>query len=307
MLKKTMALMALMTLTACDYVQRADPSDEQNDRLYRAAMDDYRAGRLDAAMKGFEKAVAKNPANASARFQLACLLQDVRRDFADAYCAYREYLLLTPASDKAKLAKERLVTCEKEMAKELAERYGLAKSGVLQEDVDALRKQLKESAEKAGRAEKALSDLRKRLEDLEHEKARLLAVVNGIGADGSAAMKGPSLKEARELLEEDDDEESPAPSREELELVAKEDSDAVAPEREETKEADAAPKAEPQAAKTAAPERPSEYEVQEGDTLYAISKRFYGDLSAWKKIRDANKALISTDGRLRAGDVIKLP
>ena len=53
MLKKTMALMALMTLTACDYVQRANPSDEQNDRLYRAAMDDYRAGRLDAAMKGF--------------------------------------------------------------------------------------------------------------------------------------------------------------------------------------------------------------------------------------------------------------
>ena len=59
--------------------------------------------------------------------------------------------------------------------------------------------------------------------------------------------------------------------------------------------------------KSAVPARPDEYEVQDGDTLYGIAKRFYGNISAWKRIRDANKALISTDGRLRTGDVIKLP
>ena len=57
----------------------------------------------------------------------------------------------------------------------------------------------------------------------------------------------------------------------------------------------------------AMPKHPSTYVVQEGDTLYRIAVRFYGRLSAWKKIRDANKAVISNDGRVRAGDTITLP
>ena len=57
----------------------------------------------------------------------------------------------------------------------------------------------------------------------------------------------------------------------------------------------------------AAPKRPQTYVVQEGDTLYRIAVRFYGRLSAWKAIRDANKATISNDGRVRAGDTITLP
>ncbi|MBR3222406.1 MAG: LysM peptidoglycan-binding domain-containing protein [Kiritimatiellae bacterium] len=53
--------------------------------------------------------------------------------------------------------------------------------------------------------------------------------------------------------------------------------------------------------------RPPTYEVQEGDTLYKIAVRFYGSIRAWRMIRDANKTLISTDGRVQAGDTIRLP
>ena len=53
--------------------------------------------------------------------------------------------------------------------------------------------------------------------------------------------------------------------------------------------------------------RPKTYVVQEGDSLYRIARRFYGRDSAWKKIRDANKATISTDGRVNAGQTIILP
>ena len=53
--------------------------------------------------------------------------------------------------------------------------------------------------------------------------------------------------------------------------------------------------------------RPETYVVQEGDTLYRIALRFYGRISAWAEIRDANKTVISTDGRVRAGQTIKLP
>ena len=47
--------------------------------------------------------------------------------------------------------------------------------------------------------------------------------------------------------------------------------------------------------------------MQEGDTLYKIAMRFYGKRSAWTKIRDANKTVISTDGRVNAGERIVLP
>lgn len=294
MLKRLMTLTALTaTLSACDFVQRAEQRAEQGDRLYRAAMDDYRAGRLDAALKGFEKAAEKNPANASARFQLACLLQDSRRDFVGAYCAYREYLLQQPSSDKAKLAKDRLAACEREVARELAEKYGLAKAGVLLEEAETLRKGLKEAEAKAAAAESARDDSKKRIDELEKERVRLLAMVKGIGEDGGAEMSGPSVKEARDLLDEDDDEESPAPAP------------SLLPARDPAAPVEA--KAEEKKEKPAAPAHPEEYEVQDGDTLYGIAKRFYGNISAWKRIRDANKALISTDGRLRTGDVIKLP
>jgi nucleoid-associated protein YgaU len=55
------------------------------------------------------------------------------------------------------------------------------------------------------------------------------------------------------------------------------------------------------------PSHPPTYVVQEGDTLYRIAVRFYGRLSAWKMIRDANKTVISNDGRVRAGVTIVLP
>ena len=53
--------------------------------------------------------------------------------------------------------------------------------------------------------------------------------------------------------------------------------------------------------------RPSTYTIQPGDTLFRVSERFYGSSSSWRKIREANKAIIPPDGRLQAGKVIVLP
>ncbi len=49
------------------------------------------------------------------------------------------------------------------------------------------------------------------------------------------------------------------------------------------------------------------YVVQPGDTLMRIATRFYGDTTNWKKIRDANRAQIDPDGRVRAGQIILIP
>jgi nucleoid-associated protein YgaU len=55
------------------------------------------------------------------------------------------------------------------------------------------------------------------------------------------------------------------------------------------------------------PEIPETYTVEEGDTLMRISAKFYGTNRKWREIREANKTVISPDGRVRAGQVIKLP
>ena len=312
MKKCLMTLMTLMTLTACDRIQRADAFDSgPNSRLYKTAMEDYRAGRLDAALAGFEKTVAAEPANASARFQLACLLQDSRRDYAGAYCAYREYLLQQPDSDRAKLARDRLRVCEKEMAKELSSRHGLNGSEAVLKELKSVRKTAKESADSLAAKEKELEAAQERIRVLTAEKSRLVAIVKGVGVGGDVPDTPESmLKEAKSLLSEVEPEETSQPSVKEARDLLDEEDEEVASEMPSQKpivpkDVKKSHSVRPPASPPANP--PAEYKVEEGDTLYAIAKRFYGDIAAWKKIRDANKAVISTDGRLRVGDVIRLP
>ena len=325
-LKTLTLLTALTTLTACDRLVRDDVRAEHDDRLYRAAMDDYRSGRLDAALAGFAKAIKADPANASARFQQACLLQDAKRDFLGACCGYREYLLQEPTSDKAKLAKDRLATCERELAKTLAERYGVGvASAAAKAEADALRAELKETKALLASAEKSLAETQSRARALEGEKSRLLAAVRGDDAEGEA--KPADLKDVRALLDDEDedaappsfaasakeldekDEDAAPPSFAALAKDAGEDEESMAPPIAVGAKADgkAKDKAKDESKVKAKNARPATYVVEDGDTLYGISKRFYGTMSVWKKIRDANKALISSDNRPRAGDNLVLP
>ena len=316
-MKRMMALMALMTLTACDYVERADFLRERADGLYRSAMEDYRAGRIDAAVKGFEKVIRKDPANASARFQLACLLQDARRDCLNAYFGFREYLLQHPDSDKTKLARDRMALCEKELAKALAAKYGLGESAGVGKELELVRGELKSMTRRAEVAEKELASLRGRMTSLSDERDRLVKIVKGQGtSDGEAmAASRPSVREAKDLLDEESEDGDRIKISADAAALRSEGADELASGSsllsqrtvEDVARRDGAESAAKERRNPTEPERPDSYVVQEGDTLYRIAKRFYGRLSAWKEIKEANKALISSDNRLRAGDRIKLP
>ena len=318
-----LALTALTSLTACDYIQRRqDLADERSDGTYRAALADYRAGRLDAAAKGFAKAIRKAPGNASARFQYACLMQDAKKDFLAAFCAYREFLMQHPESDKAKLAQDRLAICERELARELADKYGLLGAGAVEKEIEALRKEVKTAEARAASAEKQLADEREKNRALADEHERLVSAVKGTGAGEIAGRT--TVVDVKALLDEEDEETS-APggaSRDEIAALKAEEAEetsagsALLPRQtadDHAKRAAAeAVRAEESraAAERAAAEkarRPPTYVVQEGDTLYKIALRFYGRVAAWRLIRDANKTQISNDGRVRAGQTITLP
>ncbi len=49
------------------------------------------------------------------------------------------------------------------------------------------------------------------------------------------------------------------------------------------------------------------YEIQSGDTLGAIAKRFYGKASAYMKIYEANKDIIENPDRIYPGQKIIIP
>jgi tetratricopeptide (TPR) repeat protein len=305
---------ALTALVACD--RSADGGGERFDAEYKSAMADYAAGRLDQAAKGFEKIVRTDPGNVSARFQLAVLEQDHRRDFLSALCSYRECILLSPDGDRAAMASERAAICEREVVRELLKKNGSGDAKAFSEEIERLKSSLAEAERKLAASEKKASESSLRIEALSRENARVKALLKSEGADESMRNAGEGeLADAKSLLDGDDEPVDRILNSEDIASLRAEEN------AERSGTSSKFLPAQPEGAKAARDKarqndrnrdpdeskRPETYVVQEGDTLYRIALRFYGRISAWAAIRDANKAVISTDGRVRAGQTIRLP
>lgn len=366
MLKVGMLAGLLAAVCGCDRGPSLSEIEEREraSRLYTNAMDDLQAGRMDAAIKGFERVVLQEPKAYSAHFQLATLLQDVRKDYIAAIAHYRSYLALRPASDKATVAQDRVKLCETLLSAEVLRKAGGSASGKLAADNEKLMASHEALGAQVKKLETELAKAKKEIARLETEnasKSRLLAKLSE--ADDVKASKAPSVKEALAALRSeradaerrrltptdaellDDDEEAPVDRirtsadvqklKGELARLDAESApgpvDAAAAKRH-ARDAEAArtPPDGPARAsrgadrggsslesmlgrmgqkkpKASAAGRPETYTVQDGDTLFRISTRFYGAPTKWRAIREANRTVISPDGRLRVGQVIRLP
>lgn len=64
-------------------------------------------------------------------------------------------------------------------------------------------------------------------------------------------------------------------------------------------------------ASSTAPEAPAQggqtYTVEKGDTLWAISQRFYGEGNQWPRIHEANRGLIEDPDVIQIGWVLAIP
>ncbi len=320
---------------------------ERASRLYTNAMDDLQAGRLDAAIKGFEHVVLQEPKSYSAHFQLATLLQDVRKDYIGAIVHYKYYLQLRPKSDKATVAQDRVKLCDTLLSAEMVRKAGGSAANKLAADNEKLTAACDELTKKAKKLEEDLAKANRQIAGLKTElatKTRLVAKL-AESQDGAAA-KSASIKEAlaelgeeraaaerrrlrptdAELLDTDDEPARPLSASAELAKVKSDLAklDAEPPPRQPTPANGAAGGGASAAAKPGGrlplmdgimgghrkqtrSARPETYTVQDGDTLFKISQRFYGSARMWRSIQDANRAIIPADGRVRAGQVIKLP
>ena len=295
----------IFVCAGCDYVDRRFVDRERADSIYRAAMADYGAGEIDKAVSGLERVIAATPSNSSARFQLACLLQDSRKDYLGAICHYREFLLLDRSGDKSGLARDRIVQCERLLGPELMKRFDLGGNSTLADENASLK-------ERVSALTKTNADLEKRLEQA---MARARASADEVGrmrkmlrGEPTEDVSRPKIETVESLLddEEGDTEDRIRFSKDVRDLVLEEEKEKVTTP---FVVAEKKPAAVVKQSESEPPheERPPEYVVQEGDTLYRIAVRFYGQRSAWNKIREANKAVISTDGRIKVGQKIVLP
>ena len=296
-----------LALAGCDFLENRDRSRERADSDYRDAMTDYAAGRVDRAVAGLEKVVAASPDNASARFQLACLLQDVKKDYLGAICNYREFVAQDASSDKVSLAKDRIKACERLLGPELIKKYDVDGKATLADENLVLKNEVETLRKAKAELEKKLEKAQVKAEESRQETERMIKVLKGVSTEDAAKPVVASEKDLLDDLEND--------GREDRIKFSEDVKNLLIEEKEETSATPfavtaAKPKAEKKEETPKEPlheEKPSEYVVQEGDSLIKIAQRFYGRKSAWTLIRDANKTIVSTDGRVNAGQKLKLP
>lgn len=306
-------------------VSAAERADRAS-RMYSAAMAELQAGRVDSAINGFQSVVKAEPGNGNAHFQLAALLEDVKKDYLGAMIHYRLYCMIRPDSEKAAVAIDRMKGCEMRYAADALTKAGLENR--LSAELEALRAEHSGCRGKLSRLSEELSEARRKIVALEKAselKSRMLEKAKGVADDSSvsAAPRKNLRPTDAQLLDGEDEGGARISSKEIKDLKAMLDED----ERNAKPSAmDAGAgsgntqKASPLAGMFAPGDAdkgkkskevrrviPETYIVEEGDTLMRISVKFYGTNRRWRDIREANKTVISSDGRVRAGQEIKLP
>lgn len=113
---RTMILLGCCLLLGGCLPDSDAPVDEQKDPHYLAGRSRVTSMDYPGAIESFEKALEANPRSASAHFELGCLLEVKKSDFAGAIYHYELFLKLRPRDDKAEGLRQRIITCKQELA-----------------------------------------------------------------------------------------------------------------------------------------------------------------------------------------------
>ena len=159
---------------------------ERTSRLYTTAMEDLQAGRTDPAIRGFEHVLAQEPRNYSAHFQLATLLQDIKKDYIGAISHYKSYLLFRPTSDKATIASDRMRVCDTLLGAEYLRKAGGKPTEKLSEENTKLADDARKLREQVKRLESQLAKAQGEIEQLTAANKRYQRQIASIGADAES-------------------------------------------------------------------------------------------------------------------------
>ena len=159
---------------------------ERTSRLYTTAMEDLQAGRTDPAIRGFEQVLVQEPRNYLAHFQLATLLQDIKKDYIGAISHYKSYLLFRPTSDKATIASDRMRVCDTLLGAEYLRKAGGKATEKISEENAKLSEEVKKLREQVKRLEGQLAQAQGQVDRLNEANGRYRRQIGAIGADAEA-------------------------------------------------------------------------------------------------------------------------
>jgi nucleoid-associated protein YgaU len=284
--------------------------------------------------------LVEEPRAYSVHFHLATLLQDYEEDYISALYHYKQYLALRPDTEKTALVQDRIRVTEQLLAPQLLRKLGDSVQGLSQahllKENDTLKRQItklegeksvlseaKDRAEKNATAAQVETDrLREILNKIRSaEKAEKDANTASVIAERERAANNTKTRDAkslRELRKEAEEDASEAAKQTATKPADESASEVLKKVQQKLDEAPVPTVANTTDVKTevhtTAKEKkgkpvtePRTYTVQSGDTLFKVSEKFYNDATHWKKIRDANRANIDPDGRIRVGQVIIVP
>ena len=166
---------------------------ERASRLYTTAMEDLQAGRTDPAIRGFTQVLVQEPRNYLAHFQLATLLQDIKKDYIGAISHYKSYLLFRPTSDKATIASDRMRVCDTLLGAEYLRKAGGKATEKLSEENKKLSEETRDLREQVKKLEGQLAQAQAQIDRLNEANGRYRRQIGGLGADAEAAG-GPRKK-----------------------------------------------------------------------------------------------------------------
>jgi len=319
MMRTLTALAMLTTATACSRSGSRTYDVDRGEKEYRAAMADYVAGKLESARKGFEEAVRANPINAAARFQLACVMQDHVGDPLAAYVEYKAFLRLDPNGDRARIAADRAQICLKQYQTSLL-KASSGRDAEIAEELEKVRAENDSRRTKIVSLERDVAEAKSTITAVTRENKRLHELIEGFASENESGRK--DISREAELFGSDDESDKRdilAEAKEIARIAKAEDAvngadssllpkqSADAKQQRDAKRQAKKEKEAKEQARTALPSRPATYTVVEGDSLYRIAEKFYGNRNFWRAIRNANREKISNDCKLRIGDVLKLP
>ena len=183
-------VVALAAAFLCGLCGCGQPTDVPNNSSVRAnAMEDFQAGRIDAAIAGFKHVLKSDPKDYLAHFQLATLLQEQRKDYQGALVHFSLYLDMRPAEDKTTLAADRIEECKSMMLAEHARKNGITPP----RKVDPADGEKKLSADN--------SRLSAEVARLQKENKNLRYLLSGVGTSGKGRATNLNA-EAKKLLAE---------------------------------------------------------------------------------------------------------
>ncbi len=265
---------------------------ERSDSLFKKASDAETIADYDTAIHLYQELVNDKPRMASAQLQLAILLHDRKQDYMGAVYHYNRYLALQPDSEKQRMVQDRIQKAEQSLTSHLFKRVGTTMQGFTEAELlkskETLEKELTRAQAETIRAAEKNQELEKRNTDLENQVVQLRKLLESLRAQPAASSGGGTsagdIAEARRLAGGN----APKGNDPSIASVRADASRMLAPLDNASK-------------------KPREYTVKEGENLYRIAERFYGDANKRNLIQDANRTRIGPKGELRAGQTILLP